>query len=70
MSWTAHDLLLLDWDRCGTYAGTQQAMNTALGSVLRAFEYPVIPHRYAPPGIDTDVPIRECCKLQNNFLCN
>lgn len=38
-----HDLLLLDWDRYGTYAGTQQAMNTALGGVLRAFGYPIAP---------------------------
>ena len=43
VSWTAHNLLLLDWDRNGTYAGTQQAMNTALGGVLRAFGYPVTP---------------------------
>jgi len=41
--WTAHSLLLLDWDRYGTYAGTQQAMNTALGGVLRAFGYLVTP---------------------------
>ena len=33
--WTAHSLLLLDWDRYGT----QQAMNTAIGGVLRAFGY-------------------------------
>ena len=38
-----HDPLLLDWDRYGTYTGTQQAMNTALGGVLRAFGYPVTP---------------------------
>ena len=31
------------WARYGTYAGTQQAMNTALGGVLRAFGYPVTP---------------------------
>jgi len=37
--WTAHSLLLLDWDRYGTCTGTQQAMNTALGGVLRAFSY-------------------------------
>jgi len=43
VSWTAHNLLLLDWDRYGTYAGTQQAMNTALGGVLRAFGYLVTP---------------------------
>jgi hypothetical protein len=43
VSWTAHNLLLLDWDRYGTYSGTQQAMNTALGGVLRAFGYPITP---------------------------
>jgi hypothetical protein len=43
VSWTAHNLLLLDWDRYGTYTGTQQAMNTALGGVLRAFGYAVTP---------------------------
>ena len=43
LSWTAHNLLLLDWDRYGTYAGTQQAMNTALGGVLRASGYPIAP---------------------------
>ena len=43
VSWTPHNLLLLDRDRYGTYAGTQQAMNTALGSVLRAFGYLVTP---------------------------
>jgi hypothetical protein len=43
VSWTVHDLLLLDWSRYGTYTGTQQAMNTALGGVLRAFGYPVAP---------------------------
>jgi hypothetical protein len=43
VSWTVHNLLLLDWDRYGAYAGTQQAMNTALGGVLRAFGYPVAP---------------------------
>ena len=39
MSWTPHSLLLLDWDRYGTYTGTQQAMNTAIGGILRAFGY-------------------------------
>jgi|SRR5450755_2676815 hypothetical protein len=43
VSWTTHNLLLLDWDRYGTCTGTQQAMNTALGGVLRAFGYPVTP---------------------------
>jgi hypothetical protein len=43
VSWTVHNLLLPDRDRHGAYAGTQQAMNAALGGVLRAFGYPVIP---------------------------
>lgn len=43
VSWTTHNLLLLDWDRYGTYAGTQEAMNVALGGVLVAFGYSVIP---------------------------
>ena len=43
VSWAVHDLLLLDRDRYGTCTGTQQAMNTALGGVLRAFGYPVTP---------------------------
>ena len=42
VSWTAHNLLL-DWGRYGTCTGTRQAMNTALGGVLRAFGYPVTP---------------------------
>ena len=43
VSWTVHNLLLPDWDRYGTYTGTQQAMNAALGWVLRAFGDPVTP---------------------------
>jgi hypothetical protein len=43
VSWTVHNLLLPDPDRYGTYTGTQQAMNTALGGVLRASGYPVTP---------------------------
>ncbi len=43
VSWTPHKLLLLDRDRYGTCAGTQQAMNTALGGILRTFEYLVAP---------------------------
>ena len=57
MSWTAHNLLLPDWDRYGTYTGIQQAMNTALGGVLRAFGYLVDAlrvrrrlARHRPPG--------------------
>ena len=43
VSWTVHNLLLPDWDSHGTYTGTQQSMNAALGGVLRAFGYPVTP---------------------------
>ena len=43
VSWTTHSLVLLDWDRYGTYTSTQQAMNTALGGVLRAFGYAIAP---------------------------
>ena len=41
VSWTTHDLLLLDWDRYGTYHHTHQLMNAALGGVLHAFGYSV-----------------------------
>jgi len=41
VSWTVHNLL--DPDRNGAYTATQQAMNTALGGVLRAFGYTVTP---------------------------
>ncbi len=43
-----HNLLLLDRDRYGTSAGTQQAMTAALGGVLRAFAYLVTP--FGPGG--------------------
>jgi len=43
VSRTVHNLLLPDRDRPGTCTGTQQAMNAALGGVLRAFGYPVTP---------------------------
>jgi hypothetical protein len=43
VSWTVHNRLVLDGARYGTYAGTQQAMNTALGGVLRVFGYPIAP---------------------------
>jgi hypothetical protein len=39
VSWTAHNLLQLESDRYGAYISTQQAMNAALGGVLRAFGY-------------------------------
>jgi len=43
VSWTTHSLLSLDWDRYGIYVGTQQAMNTAIGGILRAFGYEAEP---------------------------
>ena len=43
VSWTMHNPLLCDWARYGTYRGTQQSMNAALGGILRAFGYPVAP---------------------------
>ena len=43
VSGTAHYLLRLDRDRHGICTGTRQAMNTALGRVLRAFGYAVTP---------------------------
>jgi hypothetical protein len=39
VSWTTHNLLRLDGDRYGTYAGIQQAMNAAIGGIMRAFGY-------------------------------
>jgi hypothetical protein len=42
LSWTTH-ALLLDWDRYGTRAVTQQAMNAAIGAILRAFGYAAEP---------------------------
>jgi hypothetical protein len=50
VSWIAHSLLLLDRDSYGTCTGTQQATNTALGGVLRAFDYLVTPSGPAVPG--------------------
>ena len=41
--WTTHNLLLLDWGRSGTCTGTQQAMNAAIGGILRAFGYAAEP---------------------------
>jgi hypothetical protein len=43
VSWTTHSLLLLDWGRFGTCTGTQQAMNAAIGGILRAFGYAAEP---------------------------
>jgi hypothetical protein len=41
--WTTHSLLLLDWGRSGICTGTQQAMNAAIGGILRAFGYAAEP---------------------------
>jgi hypothetical protein len=43
VSWTTHDLLALDWDRGREQRGTQDAMNSALASVLKALGYQVGP---------------------------
>jgi hypothetical protein len=43
VSWTTHNLLTLDWDRDREQRGTQQAMNSALASVLKALGYQVGP---------------------------
>lgn len=43
VSWTAHKLLALDWQRRREHQGTQQTMNRALASVLKALGYRVQP---------------------------
>jgi hypothetical protein len=43
VSWTTHNLLTLDWDRGREHHDTQQAMNRALASVLKALGYQVGP---------------------------
>jgi hypothetical protein len=43
VSWTTHNLLALDWDRGREHHDTQQAMNRALASVLKALGYQVSP---------------------------
>jgi hypothetical protein len=43
VSWTTHNLLVLDWDRWGEYHATQDVMNGALGQVLKALGYDVSP---------------------------
>ena len=40
---TGHDMLLLDWGRFGTCTGTRQAMNAAIGGILRAVGYAAEP---------------------------
>lgn len=41
VSWTTHDLLLMDWDRFAVYDGTIKVMNAVLGKVLYDFGYSV-----------------------------
>jgi hypothetical protein len=48
VSWTTHNLLLLDWARGREQHDTQQAMNRALASVLKALGYQVGP--FGPGG--------------------
>jgi len=48
VSWTTHNLLTLDWDRGREHNDTQQAMNRALASVLKALGYQVQP--FGPGG--------------------
>ena len=43
VSWSTHSLLLLDWDRYGTHVGIHQAINNAIGGILRAFGYETEP---------------------------
>jgi hypothetical protein len=43
VSWTTHNLLALDWERGRERQGTQEAMNSALASVLKALGYRVQP---------------------------
>jgi hypothetical protein len=43
VSWTTHNLLALDWERGREQQDTQQAMNHALASVLKALGYQVQP---------------------------
>jgi hypothetical protein len=48
VSWTSHNLLALDWERGREREDTQQAMNHALASVLKALGYQVRP--FGPGG--------------------
>jgi hypothetical protein len=43
VSWTAHDLLFLDWDRQAEYHGAHDVMNSALAQVLDALRYQLSP---------------------------
>jgi hypothetical protein len=54
VSWTTHNLLALDWDRGSEHQGTQQAMNRALASVLKALGYQVRPFGTGGASLVTD----------------
>jgi hypothetical protein len=54
VSWTTHSLLSLDWDRYGTYARAQQAMNIAIDGILRAFGYQAEPFGTGGAWLVTD----------------
>jgi hypothetical protein len=43
VSWTTHDLLVLDWDRWVEYRSVIDVMNQALADVLVALGYQVRP---------------------------
>ncbi len=43
VSWTTHNLLAMDWERGREHHDTQQAMNGALSSVLKALGYQMGP---------------------------
>ena len=43
VSWSTRTLLRMDGDRYGNHAGIQEAMNAAIGGVLRAFVYAARP---------------------------
>ena len=57
MSWTTHDLLLLDWCRWHEYHGTQEVMNDALGHVLGVLGFQVAPFGPGGAHIVTDGPM-------------
>ncbi len=43
VSWTAHDLLCLNWDRQVEYHSAHEVMNSALAQVLDALRYQLWP---------------------------
>ena len=54
VSWTPHNLIVLDRDGYGTCTGTERAMNIAVGGVLRAFGYLVTPFGSGGAWLVTD----------------